>query len=123
MSLVLKSPLRPTGNPLLDDAEEDRYSLDLEAGNLKRRKLEPLLVPQWESLGYWAHIDQCTCEACGTVTDVLVGVFLRERNLASGNTLRSTRLALKAFRDLQLKPSLEIIPVSVPLCAQCVDLV
>lgn len=120
--MSLKSPLRPTGNPLLDDAEEDRYSLDLEAGNLKRRKLEPLLVSQWESLGYWAHIDQCKCEACGTLTSVLVGVFLRERNLASGNTLRSTRLDLKAFRNLQIKPNLEIIPVSVPLCAECVDL-
>lgn len=118
----MKSPLLPTGNPLLDDAEEERYLADLEAGNLKRKKAEPLLLSQWESLGYWAHIDQRTCSACGASTSVLVGVFHREKNLAPGsNTIRSTALSLRKFRDLNLKPSLEVIPCTVDLCAQCVD--
>ena len=117
----MKSPLLPSGNPLLDDAEEDRYQNDLEAGNLKKKKTEPLLVPQWESLGYWAHIDDITCEACGSKQAQLVGVFLRERNLGPGGAVRSTRLSLKAFRDLNLKPQLEIIPSKTPLCAGCID--
>jgi len=117
----MKSPLRPSGNPLLDDAEEDRYQHDLEAGNLKRKKAEPLLIPQWESQGYWAHIDDLTCKACGSRHQHLVGVFLRERNLGPGGAIRSTALSLKAFRDLNIKPHLETIPHTVDLCADCVD--
>lgn len=117
----MKSPLRPSGNPLLDDAEEDRYQHDLEKGNLKRKKAEPLLISQWESLGYWARIDRCKCNACGSTISVLVGVFLRERNLGSGGAIRSTALSLRAFRDLSLVPKLEVLPVSVDLCAFCVD--
>ncbi len=118
----MKSPLRPSGNPLLDDAEEDRYQHDLEAGNLKRKKAKPLLIPQWESLGYWAHIDDLTCKACGSRHQFLVGIFLRERNLGPGGAIRSTRLSPKAFRDLNLVPKLEVLPVSVDLCAFCVDI-
>ena len=117
----MKSPLRPSGNPLLDDAEEDRYQNDLEVGNLRRNRAEPLLTPQWESQGYWAHIDRRECKACGSTTSVLVGVFLRERNLGPGGAIRSTALSLRAFRDLNLVPNLEILPVPVELCAECVD--
>lgn len=117
----MKSPLLPTGNPLLDDAEEDRYQADLEAGNLRRKKAEPLLLPQWESLGYWAHIDDLTCKACGSRHQLLVGVFLREKNLGPRGAVRSTRLSLKAFRDLNLKPHLQATPLDVDLCAGCVD--
>lgn len=117
----MKSPLLPSGNPLLDDAEEERYLADLEAGNLRRKKAEPLLLPQWESLGYWAHIDDLTCKACGSRHQLLVGVFLREKNLGPGGAIRSTRLSSRAFRDLNLRPHLEVIPTEIDLCADCID--
>ncbi len=119
----MSSALRPTGNPLLDDAQDDAYQLDLEKGNLRKRRTTPLpLSPiQWESLGYWAHIDLMECEACGSVHSNLVGVFLRERAVGNPSTVRSTRIDLRAFRNLNIKPSQEVIPSCVALCAECID--
>lgn len=116
--------LRPSGNPLLDDALDDAYQEDLEKGNLRKRRVSPAVSftpTQWTSLGYWAHIDELTCEACGSTHSNLVGVFLHEHATGSPSTVRSTRLDLRAFRNLNLKPSLEIIPLKVALCAECVD--
>lgn len=119
----MNSALRPSGNPLLDDALDDAYQEDLERGNLKKRRSTPLPFSpvQWESLGYWAHIDLMECDACGSTHSNLVGVFLRERAVGNPSTIRSTRLDLRAFRDLNIEPSQEVIPLRVPLCAVCVS--
>lgn len=118
-------------NPLLIDLEDERTAEAIEKGNLpayKRAhklvpKAEPSLITQWTSLGYFAHIDEMTCKACGSKHLNLVGVFLREHATHNPSTVRSTRLSIKAFRDLKIKPSLDVIPVPVDLCALCVDLV
>lgn len=117
----MKSPILPTGNPLLDDALDDAYLDDLARGNLGKKKApEPVLSPSWESLGYWAHVDCETCKACGNVSLHLVGVFLRERNIGNPSTIRSTRLSLAAFRNLNIEPQSELIEIGVELCAECV---
>lgn len=117
----MKSPILPTGNPLLDDALDDAYREDLEKGNLGKKKApEPSLSPSWKSLGYWAHVDCETCNACGSVSFHLVGVFLREQNLSNTSAVRSTRLNLRAFRNLNIEPQSELIEVTIDLCAECV---
>lgn len=116
----MNAALRPTGNPLLDDALDDAYQEDLEKRNLKKRSIAPTLISRWVSLGYWAHIDMSECTACGTVHSNLVGVFLREHDAENPSTIRSTRLDLRRFRDLNIIPSLEVIPASVALCAECI---
>jgi len=121
----MSNPLRPTGNPLLDDALDDGYQLSLTSGNLKRKRpppeAAPAIISHWVSLGYWAHVDTLTCTACGSVHSNLVGVFLREHALEKPSTVRSTALKLRAFRDLNLTPQLELIPASVDLCAECIS--
>lgn len=122
--------MTPPQNPFLSALLEESTAEAISSGNLpsykKAHKLkpppEPSLITQWTSLGYFAHIDRTTCSACGSVHSNLVGVFLREHATATPSTIRSTRLSLRAFRDLSLKPSLEIIETPVELCASCVDL-
>ena len=118
--------LRPSGNPLLDDALEDQYLEDLERGNLGRKRRHPEVIPypvrQWVSLGYWAHIDRQTCRCCGSITPVLVGVFHREYDKTNPSSVRSTRLSPRAFRDLGIIPSQELISVWVEVCAHCISL-
>ena len=120
----MASPLLPTGNPLLDDALDDAYQDDLERRNLRGKKPRPDAIPftpkEWVSLGYWAHIDQQECEACGSAHSFLVGVFHREHAKDDPSAIRSTRLDLRRFRDLNILPREEIIPVRVPLCGECV---
>ena len=118
----MNSALRPSGNPLLDDALDDAYQEDLEKGNLRKRKLAeaPFTPRQWVSRGYWAHVDQLECEACGSHHSQLVGIFHREHDAANPSTIRQTSLNLRAFRNLNTLPQAEILTAKVALCPECV---